>query len=127
LLIAFFKHFTSLDDSQSHINKKYELVDVMFLTVVAILYGAQRWKDIKQFVDSKLSWLRKFRRFENEIPVDDTIARIISANEPSSLLACFMSWVNEIQENNGQSIIAFDGKINLLCGGTIKTFITLYL
>lgn len=108
--MAFIDHFTSLEDSRSHINKKHELIDVMFLTVVAILSGAEGWKDIKQFGDSKLSWLRKFRRFENGIPVDDTIARIISAIEPSSLLTCFMSWVNEIREDNGQSIIAFDGK-----------------
>lgn len=108
--MAFIDHFTSLEDSRSHINKKHELIDVMFLTVVAILSGAEGWKDIKQFGDSKLDWLRKFRPFENGIPVDDTIARIISAIEPSSLLTCFMSWVNEIREDNGQSIIAFDGK-----------------
>ena len=39
--MAFIDHFTSLEDSRSHINKKHELIDVMFLTVVAILSGAE--------------------------------------------------------------------------------------
>lgn len=108
--MSFINHFDNLEDTRSHINKKHELLDIIFLTVVAILSGAEGWKDIKQFGDSKLEWLRKFRDFEAGIPVDDTIARIISRLEPSALLSCFMSWVNEIRESNGQSVIAFDGK-----------------
>lgn len=108
--MSFITHFNSLKDTRSHINKKHDLLDIVFLTVVAIVSGAEGWKDVKQFGDSKLDWLRKFRKFEAGIPVDDTIARIISALEPSALLSCFMSWVNEVREQQGQSIIAFDGK-----------------
>lgn len=108
--MSFIIHFESLEDTRSHINKKYELLDIIFLTVVAILSGAEGWKDIKQFGDSKLDWLRKFRKFESGIPVDDTLARIISALEPTALLGCFVNWVNEVREHQGQSIIAFDGK-----------------
>lgn len=108
--MSFINHFESLEDTRSHINKKHELLDIIFLTVVAILSGAEGWKDIKQFGDNKLDWLRKFRAFEAGIPVDDTIARIISALEPTALLSCFMSWVNEIRTSQNQEIIAFDGK-----------------
>ena len=108
--MSFIDHFDNLEDTRSHINKKHELLDIVFLTVVAILSGAEGWKDIKQFGDKKLDWLRKFRKFESGIPVDDTIARIISALEPNALLGCFMSWVNEVREQQGQSVIAFDGK-----------------
>ncbi len=108
--MSFISHFESLEDPRSHINKKHDLLDIVFLTVVAIISGAEGWKDIKQFGDSKLIWLRKFRAFEAGIPVDDTIARIISALEPEGLLQCFMSWVNEIRRTQGQSVIAFDGK-----------------
>jgi len=54
---------------------------------VSLLSGAEGWKDIKQFGDKKLTWRRQFREFENVIPVDDTIARIISALELEALLA----------------------------------------
>jgi len=69
---------------------------------VAILLAAEGWKDIKQFGDNKLDWLRKFRAFEAGIPVDDTIARLISSLAPTALLSCFMSWVNEIRMSQGQ-------------------------
>lgn len=108
--MSFINHFENLEDTRSHINKKHELLDILFLTVVAIMSGAEGWKDIKQFGDSKLDWLRQFRPFEAGIPVDDTIARIISALAPEPLLKCFMNWVNEIREKQGQAIIAFDGK-----------------
>ena len=108
--MSFIDHFETLEDTRSHINKKHELLDVIFLTVVAILSGAEGWKDIKQFGDNKLDWLRKFRQFENGIPVDDTIARIISVLEPTALLTCFVSWVNEMRDSQGQSVINFDGK-----------------
>ena len=108
--MSFITHFESLEDKRSHINKKRDLLDVIFLTVVAILSGAEGWKDIKQFGDSKLDWLRKFRAFKEGVPVDDTIARIISSLEPNALLTSFISWVNEIREDQGQPVIAFDGK-----------------
>ncbi|MGB5443953.1 MAG: ISAs1 family transposase [Psychromonas sp.] len=108
--MSFIEHFNELEDSRSHINKKHDLLDVIFLTIVAIISGAEGWKDIKQFGDNKLNWLRKFRDFENGIPVDDTIARIISSLEPEALMKCFIKWVNEVREANGQSTIAFDGK-----------------
>ena len=108
--MSFLKHFSSLEDQRSHINKKHELLDIIFLTVVGILSGGEGLKDIKLFGDNKLNWLRQFRKFENGIPVDDTIARVISALAPEALLECFIRWVNELRQANGQSVIAFDGK-----------------
>ncbi|MBR0574510.1 MULTISPECIES: ISAs1 family transposase, partial [Pasteurellaceae] len=101
--MAFIEHFNQLEDSRSHINKKHDLLDIIFLTVTAILSGAEGWKGIKLFGDEKLQWLRQFRAFENGIPVDDTIARIVSSLDPQELTHCFMRWVNEIREANGQS------------------------
>lgn len=68
--MSFLTHFEALKDKRSHINKKHELLDVVFLTVVALLSGAEGWKDIKLFGDNKLDWLRQFRAFENGIPAD---------------------------------------------------------
>lgn len=108
--MSFIEHFGKLDAPRSHINKNHELLDIIFLTVVGIVSGAEGWKDIKQFGDNKLTWLRQFRDFRNGIPVDDTIARVISALEPDSLLRCFISWVNEYRHSQGKELITFDGK-----------------
>lgn len=62
--MSFMEHFEKLQDPRSHINRRHELLDIMFLSVAATLSGAQGWKDIKTFGDEKLEWLRKFRDFE---------------------------------------------------------------
>lgn len=108
--MSFIDHFQTLEDPRSHINRRHELLDVLFLTLSAVLAGAEGWKDIKDFGDEKLDWLRQFREFKHGIPVDDTIARIISALDARKMMACFIGWVNEIRTRRGSDLIAIDGK-----------------
>ena len=108
--MSFLQHFAELPDPRSHINRTYDLLDIVFLTVCAVLSGAEGWKDIEKFGQKKLAWLRKFRRFEQGIPVDDTIARIIRALDPESMAQCFINWVNALRRQQGHQLIAIDGK-----------------
>ncbi|HFE39499.1 MAG TPA: ISAs1 family transposase [Gammaproteobacteria bacterium] len=106
----FLEHFQTLDDPRSHINRKHDLLDILFLTLSAILSGSEGWEGIEAFGQIKLDWLKKYRGFENGIPRHDTIARVISALEPEQFVQCFMNWVNEVRQANGQDVIAIDGK-----------------
>ena len=54
--------------------------------------------------------LRKQRKFAAGIPVDDTIARVISAISPEALSKAFISWVNEYRAQIENKQIANDGK-----------------
>ncbi len=103
-------HFKSLQDGRTDINIQYELLDIVFLTLVAILCGAEGWKDIQRFGESKLEWLRKYRAFEQGIPRRHTIARIIGSLSPDNRLDCFVSWLNSIREKQGHEHLAIDGK-----------------
>ena len=103
-------HLATIDDPRRDINKKHELLDILFLTVSAVMSGAECWKDIKDFGDEKLEWLRRYRPFENGIPVDDTIARVVRALDPEQFNRAFISWVNEVRAARGQEQIALDGK-----------------
>lgn len=109
-IMAFLDYFEDLDDPRSHINQAHDLFDVLFLTIAAILSGAEGWQDIKDFGDQKLDWLRKFRAFEHGIPVDDTIARIISRLDPDKFVECFINWANSLRLAEGRETIAIDGK-----------------
>ena len=103
-------HLATIDDPRRDINKRHDLLDILFLTVSAVLSGAEGWKDIKEFGDEKLDWLRKYRPFSNGIPVDDTIARVVRALDPAQFNRAFLGWVNEVREASGQEQIALDGK-----------------
>lgn len=108
--MTFIEHFSELSDPRSSVNQQYDLLDIVFLSVCGILAGAEGWRDIERFGQSKLSWLRRFRPMTNGIPVDDTIARTIRALDPEQVTACFIDWVNEVRQQQGQALIAIDGK-----------------
>lgn len=108
--MSFLTHFSDVSDPRSHINVKHDFLDVVFLTVSAILSGAEGWYDIECFGRDKLTWLKQYRDFENGIPVDDTIARIIRVICPKQLNQAFLNWVNEIRVETGKPQIAIDGK-----------------
>ena len=108
--MTFITHLEELEDSRKDINKNYELVDIVFLTMAAILSGAKGWKAIKIFGDTKLDWLRLHRPFETGIPTRHSIGRIIRGIKSDSLLMCFEQWVNSIRKKEGKEQISFDGK-----------------
>ena len=55
------------------------LIDVIVLCVCAVLIGAEGWSDIEEFGRTKLEWLCRYVPPANGVPIDDTIARVISA------------------------------------------------
>ena len=108
--MSFMEHFAIIDDPHQDINEKHDLLDVLFLTVSAVISGAKGWKDIEEFGLEKLDWLRAYRPFINGIPVDDTIARIVRVLDPVQFNQAFINWVNEVRRDKGQEQIAIDGK-----------------
>lgn len=109
-IMSFIDYFGEISDPRKDINVKHNLLDVIFLTITGIISGCEGWKDIYDFGCAKLSWLRQYREFKNGIPVDDTIARIISALVPEEFTKCFIGWVNEFRRYEGKELISIDGK-----------------
>ena len=104
------EHFSKLEDPRVDRNKKHELIDVIVLCVCAVLSGAEGWCDIEEFGRTKLDWLRRYVPLANGIPVDDTIARIISALSVNGFQDCFLSWMEDVVKLSYGEIIALDGK-----------------
>ena len=88
------------------------MIDVIVLCVCAVLSGAEGWCDIEEFDRTKLDWLRRYVPLANGIPVDDTIARIVSALSVSGFQECFLSWMKDVVKLSDGEIIALDGKIH---------------
>ncbi len=103
-------HLENITDHRHDINLKHNLVDVIFLTLSAVLSGATGWKFIQEFGDSQLTWLRLHREFEHGIPRRHCIANIIKALDTDVLLQAVFGWINERREHEGKKVIALDGK-----------------
>ncbi len=112
--MLFLQEIESIEDHRVDANKDYELADIIFLTIAAVLCGAKGWKAIKIFGDAQLSWLKEYRTFENGIPTRHSIGRIIRGIKAESLVSCFINFANSVRQKEGKEHISFDGKV--VCG-----------
>jgi len=107
---TFLKHFDSISDPRIDRCKKHNLLDILLLSITAVMSGSEGWEDIENFGHIKLDWLRQYRDFEAGIPRHDTIARVISRLKPNEIEQAFQSWISSLIEKTGSDVIAIDGK-----------------
>lgn len=108
---AFLLHFGCLEDPRQTAKISYTLFDVLFLTVCAVIAGAEGWEDIEDFGEVHIEWLQKKGLFPNGLPVHDTIARIVSRLNPFQFQQCFVRWVQSVNKLTGGELVAVDGKV----------------
>lgn len=108
---AFTQSFAKLEDPRQSAKITYPLFDVLFLAVCATIAGAEGWEDIYDFGEAHLDWLQAKGLFKEGIPVDDTIARILSRLDPSAFQQCFISWMKAIAAKTDGKLVAIDGKV----------------
>ena len=103
-------HFSQIPEPRIERCRRHELMDILFLSICAVLCGAEGWEEIEDFGQARLDWLRRYFQFEHGIPKHDTIARVLSRLDPAALQNSFMSWVNAASELTQGEVIAIDGK-----------------
>ena len=103
-------HFETLEDPRVDRTKRYPLIEIIFLIISAVVSGCDGWKSIRDFGLLKLEWLRQFLPYENGIPVDDTIARVMRKLNTKQFASCFANWIQTITQVTNGDVIAIDGK-----------------
>ena len=102
--------FSIIRDPRQESKIDHELIDILILCVLAVICGAEGWQDIEEVGHARLNWLQERGFFKKGIPVDDTIARIVSSLNPEELQSCFIKWMAAVEEATNGKIIAVDGK-----------------
>ncbi|MDH3001341.1 hypothetical protein A1D23_12530, partial [Chelonobacter oris] len=82
---GFISLFRAIVRPEQRHQSKSPFLEILFLTMSAVIAGAEGRADIKRFGGSHLAWLRQYLPFQRGIPVDDTIARIIRRLSPVQL------------------------------------------
>jgi predicted transposase YbfD/YdcC len=91
--------------------KAQELVDILVLSGLAVLCGADGWEDIEMFGKIRLQWLRKFIKLRDGVPSHDTISRVFRVIKPMAFHEAFLAWVKGLGlSDEGLNVIAIDGK-----------------
>ena len=111
LSTTFLKHFESLKDPRADThNKRHNLHDILVITILGSICGADNWVDICEFGKCKLDWLKKFLELPNGIPSHDTFGRVFSCLDPQQFEECFRLWIQSLSVDVHTEIIAIDGK-----------------
>jgi len=103
-------HFNTLEDPRVDRTKRYPLIEIIFLIISATISGCEGWKSIRDFGLLKLDWLRQYLPYENGIPVDDTLARVMRRLDTKQFANCFTNWIQSVTEATDGDVIAIDGK-----------------
>lgn len=104
------KHFSSITDPRIDRRKLHKLQDIFFITLCAVICGADDWVSIELFGESKEAWFTEVLNLENGIPSHDTFGNVFAAINTEQFSECFSRWAADIAELGEGEIIAIDGK-----------------
>ena len=102
--------FAELPDPRVVGRTWHRLLDILFLTLCAVIGGMDDWEAIEEWGNARLNWLRKFVPLENGIPSHDTLGRVFAALDSVKFEACFVRWMSTLCPSLKGEIVAIDGK-----------------
>lgn len=104
------EHFSQIKDPRLERTKLHQLIDIITITICAVICGAESWDDIEYFGECKYKWFKSFLSLPNGIPSHDTFNRVFAQINPQELEKCFSDWVKSISSLLPGEQIAIDGK-----------------
>lgn len=108
---TFLNYFEELEDPRlNNHNLRHNLTDILVITILATICGADSWTEINEFAVAKEEWLSTFLSLPNGIPSHDTFGRVFSLIDPNKFETCFRSWIESLEIDTHNEIIAIDGK-----------------
>jgi predicted transposase YbfD/YdcC len=112
---AFLGYFKDLPDHRQAGKVMYPLDEVLLLSLLAVLAGAEGFTDIARFGEKKLGLLRRFRPFADGTPSHDHLGDIFATLDAPGFRRCFVAWVAALTKTPAE-LIAIDGKTSRRSG-----------
>jgi len=108
----FTEYFTTLKDPRRTTkgNIQYPLMEIFFLTVMALLCGQSDYQCIEEFGKLNLDWLQKYYPYKKGVCSHDVINRLFKQIDFELFDACFMLWARQNYSFTQTELIAIDGK-----------------
>jgi len=106
-----------LKDPRREHKREHSLETIFYITIAAVLAGAESWYDIEEFGQAKKEFFsRKIKDFKG-VPSHDTFNRLFSILKPELLESSFRVWIREIC-GQYKGVVPIDGKT--ICGASEK-------
>lgn len=82
---SFAGHFCDIKDHRQESKIAYELIELLFLGIVAVAARAETWEEIEEFGKAHIDTLKEYFPFKNGAPSDCTIRNFITRCDPKQL------------------------------------------
>jgi predicted transposase YbfD/YdcC len=105
--------FSVIPDPRIDRTKHHKLMDILILSICAIICGANNFVAIENFGKVRKEWLESFLELKGGIPSHDTISRVFSLIDSKILQECFIQWLQA-------SIAVIDGEVVSIDGKTMR-------
>jgi predicted transposase YbfD/YdcC len=109
-MAMFHQHFADVPDPRVRARSDHKLLDILAISILAVICGADGWDDIARFGRCKEKWLATVLELPSGIPSADTFRRVLSALDPDAFQRAFIVWMQDLVGSTEGKLVAIDGK-----------------
>ena len=103
----------TLTDSRIKKKTKFKIWDIIICTILAVLFNANDWEDVHDFVETHYKWLREFLLMTGGIPCTKTYERVFAIIDYKELESIFIEFLLTFSlSSTDNDIINLDGRVN---------------
>lgn len=103
--------FADISDPRVGGRSKHDLVEMLVVTVCALVCGVDDFVGIEAWANERIDWLRRFLKLANGIPSHDTFGRLLGLLDKQAVEKSFRRWVGSVLPALAEgTVVAIDGK-----------------
>ena len=103
----------TLTDSRIKKKTKFKIWDIIICTILAVLFNANDWEDVHDFVEEHYKWLREFLLMTGGVPCTKTYERVFAIIDSKELESIFTEFLLTFSlSSTDNDIINLDGRVN---------------
>lgn len=107
---SLFDSLQQISDPRVERTKRHLLVDILTITICAVICGAESWEEIAEFGRSKREWFARFLELPNGIASHDTFRRVFLLLKAEEFERRFLEWVRLAVKLPKAAVVNLDGK-----------------
>lgn len=109
-MVSIQEYFRDVSDPRVNRRRLHCLIDIIVISLCAVICSAESWKDIQLWGETHQAWLAQFLELPHGIPSRCTFRRVVSRLKPEEFQNCFRDWIKALSRATKGRIIAVDGK-----------------
>src|SRR6266704_4757933 len=91
------EHLEIIDDPRTGQNSRHRLIDIIAITICAVIAGNDTWEEVADYAEDQIDWLRQFLPLPHRVPSHDTIRRVFIRLNSDQLEQAFRDWIAQIR------------------------------